>query len=110
MHVDREGRGLPGHPFCPAESDLTKVCTKLWAKGFRNPFRFTRRPNGILMVADVGWNNDEEMDAVWRGGRSFGWPCYEGVIRTPTWKDRPECQPEYAKEGTADAHEWPIYA
>ena len=110
MHVDREGRGLPGHPFCPAESDLTKVCTKLWAKGFRNPFRFTRRPNGTLMVADVGWNNDEEMDAVWAGGRSFGWPCYEGVIRTPTWKDRPECQPEYAKEGTADAHEWPIYA
>ena len=30
--------------FCPAETDLTLVCTKLYAKGFRNPFRFQLRP------------------------------------------------------------------
>ena len=110
MRVDREGRGLANHPFCPGQANLAKTCTKLWAKGFRNPFRFTRRPNGILMVGDVGWTNNEEMDAVWRGGRSFGWPCYEGVIRTPTWRNRPECEPEYAKESTADRHDWPIHA
>src|SRR4051812_1403864 len=30
MHVDRNGKGLPGHPFCPATSDLSQVCTKVW--------------------------------------------------------------------------------
>ena len=43
MHVDRNGNGLPGHPFCPADTNLTHVCTKVYAKGLRNPFRFTLR-------------------------------------------------------------------
>ena len=110
LRVDRDGKGLASHPVCPAETDLSKVCTKVWAKGFRNPFRFTRRQNGFLMVGDVGWNNNEEIDRVSVGGRSFGWPCYEGVIRTPSWKDQPECAPEYAKEGTPNAHLLPIHA
>ena len=54
MHVDRQGRGVPGHPFCPAESDLTKVCTKLYAKGFRNPFRFHLRPGAGPVVGRRG--------------------------------------------------------
>ena len=44
LHVDRNGHGLPGHPFCPARPTSTQVCTKLCAKGFRNPFRFPLRP------------------------------------------------------------------
>jgi glucose/arabinose dehydrogenase len=110
LRVDRDGKGLASHPACPAETNLSRVCTKVWAKGFRNPFRFTRRPNGFLMVGDVGWNNEEEVDAVREGGRSFGWPCYEGTIRTPGWKDDAACAPEYAKEGTAAAHRPPIHA
>ena len=62
MHVDREGRGVPGHPFCPTERDLTKVCTKLYAKGFRNPFRFHLRPGAGPVVGDVGWEMREELD------------------------------------------------
>jgi glucose/arabinose dehydrogenase len=46
LRVDRNGRGLANHPVCPAETDLNKVCTKVWAKGFRNPFRFTRGRTG----------------------------------------------------------------
>ena len=50
LHIDRNGRGLPGHPFCPADNDLSHVCTKVYAKGFRNPFRFTLRPGGGLIA------------------------------------------------------------
>jgi PKD repeat protein len=110
VHIDRDGRGLPGHSFCPAETVLTKVCTKLYAKGFRNPFRFQLLSSGALVVGDVGWSTYEEIDYVPAGGKSYGWPCYEGPIRTPTWKDRAECAPEYAKEGTANAHIGPIHA
>ena len=48
LHVDRNGRGLPGHPFCPSNANLDHVCTKLHSKGFRNPFRFQMRPEGGL--------------------------------------------------------------
>jgi glucose/arabinose dehydrogenase len=104
FHVDRDGRGLPGHPFCPADADLTHVCTKIHSKGFRNPFRFKLRPGGSLAVGDVGWATREEVNLIAAGGKSYGWPCYEGTIRTPGYRDRSECGGEYAKEGTPDAH------
>jgi glucose/arabinose dehydrogenase len=110
LHVDRDGRGLPSHPFCPSNTNLNEVCTKVHAKGFRNPFRFTLRPGGGLAVADVGWNVWEEIDLVGAGGgRSYGWPCYEGSSRTPGYRDLPECQDEYAKESTAAANVPPDY-
>ena len=104
FHVDRDGRGLPGHPFCPANNNLTDVCTKVHSKGFRNPFRFKLRPNGQLALGDVGWNTREEVDLIATAGKSYGWPCYEGTIRTPGYRDRAECPPEYAKEGGPEAH------
>jgi glucose/arabinose dehydrogenase/PKD repeat protein len=107
FHVDRDGRGLPGHPFCPSDTDLSHACTKVHSKGFRNPFRFKLRPNGSLTVGDVGWGTREEVDLIAAGGRSYGWPCYEGTIRTPGYRDLSECEREYAKEGTADAHVGP---
>jgi glucose/arabinose dehydrogenase/PKD repeat protein len=110
MHIDRDGKGLPTHPFCASETTLTKVCTKVYAKGFRNPFRFQLMPDGALLVGDVGWSTYEELDYVGSGGKSFGWPCYEGPIHTPTWKDKAECQPEYAKEGTPNAHVPPVHS
>ena len=109
LRIDRNGRGVPGHPFCPAETDLTLVCTKLYAKGLRNPFRFTQLSDGGLFVGDVGWRNHEEIDVIPAGGGNYGWPCYEGPIRTPGWRDTPECQVEYAKEGTPDAALAPAY-
>ena len=97
IHVNRNGQGVPGHPFC-AGNGLADVCTKLHAKGFRNPFRFTLRPSGGLVVGDVGWNEREEVDLVpATGGQSFGWPCYEGNIQTPGYKDLDECKAEYAR-------------
>ncbi len=91
VHIDRAGNGLPGHAFCPANTDLTDVCAKVHAKGFRNPYRFNLRADGKLVVGDVGWNTREEIDVVDGGGLSFGWPCREGRIATPGYSDRTDC-------------------
>ncbi|MEY2571560.1 MAG: hypothetical protein QOE63_1910, partial [Acidimicrobiaceae bacterium] len=109
MHIDRNGRGLGGHAFCPTDTDTTHVCTKLFAKGLRNPYRFKLRPNGGLTVGDVGWNTREELDLIDPGevGQSWGWPCYEGSIQTPGYSDRSECQAEYRKP--AGTHSPPDY-
>lgn len=109
LHVDRNGHGLPGHPFCPGEEDLTKTCTKVYARGFRNPFRFSLSPDGGVAVGDVGWNEYEELNLITRGG-NYGWPCYEGPIRTPGLEALARCEDEYAKEGGANAALPPIYA
>ena len=99
LHVDRAGRGLPGHPFCrrkPGHDDLTRVCAKVFAKGLRNPYRFTFRPGGGLIAGDVGWSTQEELDYV-LAGRNYGWPCYEGGAgtahgaKTPKWRDERAC-------------------
>jgi glucose/arabinose dehydrogenase/PKD repeat protein len=109
LRIDRDGRGVANHAFCPSETTLTRVCTKVYAKGFRNPYRIQLLPSGALMVGDVGWETWEEIDVVASPGKSFGWPCYEGPIRTPTYREWNECQPEYAKEGTAGAHAGPVH-
>jgi glucose/arabinose dehydrogenase len=98
LHLDRDGHGLPGHPFCPADSNLGDVCTKLYAKGFRNPYRFKLQPGGGLTVGDVGWSEREEIDLISSGGRNYGWPCYEGAQHTPGYRELDACQAEYDKE------------
>jgi glucose/arabinose dehydrogenase len=109
LHIDRDGRGLPGHPFCPGDTDLTHACTKVHAMGFRNPFRFVLRADGKPIAGDVGEASREEIDVV-EPGRNYGWPCYEGDIRHPTWQNLDRCQAEYAKEGTSQADASPLYA
>lgn len=109
LHIDRSGRGLPKHAFCPSDANLTHVCTKLYARGFRNPFRFNIRPDTGPVVGDVGWNTREEVDLVAGAGLDFGWPCYEGLMHTPGYSDDARCAAEYAKEGTAGADVYPVY-
>lgn len=110
LHVDRNGRGLPGHGFCPTVTDLTKNCTKLHSKGFRNPFRFHLRPgNNGLLVGDVGWGTWEEIDVITQKGRSWGWPCYEGSSRTPGYSSYSECSAQYALEGGPQANLPPAF-
>ncbi len=104
LRIDRNGRGLPGHAFCPTNNNLDHVCTKLFAKGFRNPYRFKLRPGGGLVVGDVGWDTREEIDLISAAGKSYGWPCYEGTVRTPGYRDRADCATEYSKEGGPSAH------
>ena len=92
LHIATNGEGLPGHPFCEGEA-LTKVCAKVYAKGFRNPFRFFFRPSpdGRPTVADAGWSTREELDLAEKG-KNYGWPCREGKIPTPAWSEHSECK------------------
>lgn len=108
LHIDRNGHGLSGHPFCPGEADLTKVCTKLFAKGFRNPFRFQLRDGTNPVVGDVGWNTTEEVDLT-QSGHSYGWPCWEGPNMTPGYKDFADCAPHYTSPApdTGPAYSYP---
>jgi glucose/arabinose dehydrogenase len=97
LHVDTSGRGLPGHPFCPSETDLTKTCTRLYAKGFRNPYRFTITAGGVPLVGDVGWGSREELDRVVAGG-NYGWPCWEGDRQTTGYSADARCTALYAAQ------------
>ena len=104
LHVDENGLGLPGHPFCPGVADLTRICTKVFASGLRNPFRFAEMPGRALLIGDVGWNLTEEI-SVAHGGENLGWPCYEGGQRTPVYQDLDGCATAYAAGGfTAPAY------
>jgi glucose/arabinose dehydrogenase len=107
LHIDREGNGLPEHPFCEKTKNLTRTCTKVYATGFRNPFRFSLMPNGKPIVGDVGWNLKEEVDIV-RPGRNYGWPCFEGELKTPFYSDLGRCKTLYRKREAEDVTD-PIY-
>ena len=70
----------PSNPFIGPGNPLDEI----WAKGFRNPFRFTfDRETGDLYIADVGEGRREEIDfqpANHAGGRNYGWRLKEGRL------------------------------
>ena len=69
--VTNASNDLPGNPL-----------DEIWAKGLRNPFRFSfDRETGDLYIADVGQVSQEEIDFAEDGegaGRNYGWPIVEG--------------------------------
>ena len=105
LHIGRDGRGVKGHPFCPKTTDLNRSCTKVFSKGFRNPFRFSLLSDGRVAVGDVGYNAWEEIDLI-KGGRSYGWPCREGNHPTPGYATTPACRAIKASSQTAPAFEY----
>ena len=83
------GEGLSSNPFFDP-GDPTAAQSRVYALGFRNPYRFVVMPNtgshditegnpGILLVSDVGWGSWEEWNRVDEPGQNFGWPLYEGI-------------------------------
>jgi glucose/arabinose dehydrogenase len=69
----------PTNPFVGNGSALPEI----WARGFRNPFRFSFDAlTGDLWIGDVGQDVYEEID-LWPAGNNsgpnFGWRCYEGT-------------------------------
>jgi hypothetical protein len=70
----------PSNPFAApgAPSD------EIWAKGLRNPWRFSfDRVTGDLFIADVGQSAREEIDFQPRasaGGENYGWKSMEGTL------------------------------
>ncbi len=101
LHIDASsGAGVPGNPFYDA-ADPGAVRSKVYAMGFRSPFRLTLHPtSGNPVLGDVGWNTFEEVDFV-RPGAGYGWPCFEANIQTPGYRDLADCA---GKVNTAPLH------
>jgi glucose/arabinose dehydrogenase len=79
LRMELDGSPAAGNPFL---GNGTKE-QRIWAYGFRNPFRFSFRPsNGAIFVGDVGQSTREELD-VGAIGENFGWPYMEGAIQQP---------------------------
>ncbi len=85
IDVDNKATGKeyaipPGNPFAGATAGLDEI----WARGVRNPWRFSfDRRLGDLWIGDVGQNRYEEIDrstAASGGGRglNYGWRVMEG--------------------------------
>jgi glucose/arabinose dehydrogenase/plastocyanin len=68
--------GVPSdNPFVGQEG-----LDEIYAYGFRNPYTFSfDRLTGELYVADVGQNQVEEVNRVFKGG-NYGWPIKEGAF------------------------------
>lgn len=72
-------------------------CRETWAKGLRNPFRFSfDRQNGNMWIGDVGQNRYEEIDFQPNGvgGINYGWRCCEGAHPNPNGSLGVCCNPE----------------
>ncbi|TLW93089.1 PKD domain-containing protein [Saccharomonospora piscinae] len=91
LHLTAEGRGVPGNPFYDSAAP-DSVRSKIFASGFRSPFRLSLDPRtGLPILGEVGWNRWEEINLV-QPGRDYGWPCWEGTDRTPGYREMPECE------------------
>ena len=68
---------------------------QVWAKGLRNPFRFSfDRATGDLYIGDVGQDAREEIDAERAdspGGRNYGWDVEEGSLCYQPTGSKPPC-------------------
>jgi glucose/arabinose dehydrogenase len=91
----------PSNPFVGAGNPLDEI----WAKGFRNPFRFSfDRLTGDLYIGDVGQSAREEVDfqpVSSGGGENYGWRLKEGSV---CFNPPSGCDPGGL---TAPIHEYP---
>ncbi len=90
VRIDPEtGAGLPSNPYFDPDNPRSPQ-SRIWAAGFRNPYRMTMRPEtgshfagdgnpGTIYAGDVGNASWEELDIVTEGGQNFGWPIIEGL-------------------------------
>ena len=90
LHIRADGSGVPTNPFYDTAAP-SSWRSRVYASGFRNPWRFTLDPSsGVPVVGDVGWSTTEEIDIV-QPGTSYGWPCWEGPAQTQGYKDLAAC-------------------
>jgi hypothetical protein len=65
--------------------DLPIPTPEIYAKGLRNPFRWSfDRLTGNMWIGDVGQSLKEEIDflpASAGAGANFGWRCFEGTVQ-----------------------------
>lgn len=98
LRVNADGTGRPGNPFWNGDANAPR--SKVWAYGFRNPFRFNLRPGtDIPYLGDVGWGLAEEINVI-LPGQNYGWPCYEGGDQQPSYAAMPQCKALYTSGAT----------
>jgi glucose/arabinose dehydrogenase len=91
LHLTADGAGVPSNPFYDPDAPHS-ARSKIFASGFRSPFRMSLDPRtGLPVLGEVGWNRWEEINVV-QPGRDYGWPCWEGNERTTGYRDFPECE------------------
>lgn len=70
------------NPYASSANGPDDPRPEIWAKGLRNPWRFSfDRDTGDLYIGDVGQGDWEEIDvepAGATGGRNYGWNVWEG--------------------------------
>ena len=83
IDVDHPSAGLPySIPTTNPFYGTTQGRPEIYAKGFRNPWRYSfDRLTGNLYVGDVGQSSREEIDIVTLGG-NYGWRIREGTLCT----------------------------
>ncbi|HKO81951.1 MAG TPA: PQQ-dependent sugar dehydrogenase [Chitinophagaceae bacterium] len=119
------GDGMSSNPFFDAAAPRSAK-SRVWALGFRNPFRMSIKPGtgstnpsdghiGEIFVGDVGFGQAEELNIVKAPGQNFGWPIYEGSAPSaapnksywgyPYVKNRDELRPMCDGRDTLFFHE-----
>jgi glucose/arabinose dehydrogenase len=85
LRIDVDGQASGLHYRIPSDNPFTGRTTyrpEIWAKGLRNPWRFSfDSENGNLFIADVGQDHWEEVNfqpAGDKGGTDYGWSHMEG--------------------------------
>jgi glucose/arabinose dehydrogenase/PKD repeat protein len=79
LRIARDGSAPADNPFYDGAGPNLDA---IWARGLRNPFRFTiDAPTGRVIIADVGENTTEEVNVGARGA-NYGWPTCEGSCAT----------------------------
>ncbi len=82
FRINKDGTGPSDNPFFDGNPNSNR--SKVYATGFRNPFRFNISPiTNTIYVGDVGLATYEELNKI-NPGENYGWPCYEGSVQTPS--------------------------
>lgn len=88
IRIDPEtGDGISSNPFYDAARPRAAE-SRVWAMGFRNPFRLTVRPGtgstdpaagrpGSIYVGDVSGGFWEEINVIRLPGKNYGWPLFD---------------------------------
>ncbi|MSR76112.1 MAG: PKD domain-containing protein [Candidatus Ryanbacteria bacterium] len=104
MHINTDGTGIASNPFYTGNPNDNR--SKVWAYGFRNPYRFNIKPGtNTLVVGDVGWSAIEEVNVI-TPGSNYGWPCWEGEAQQGSYQFMGQCQVLYTAGGDIK----PLYA
>jgi glucose/arabinose dehydrogenase len=91
LRINTDGTGVKTNPFYDSANPRS-ARSRIWAYGFRNPFRFGLQPGtNTPYVGDVGWNTYETLSRA-NAGDNFGWPCVEGPQARPEFQSNPICK------------------